>query len=338
MESPGLIWIPYGIGSANLRYLVSHETAHQWFYGLVGNDQARQPFADEAAADFMAREITGTRRGSRCSTAPLDRTIYGYSSTCYYEVVYIQGGNLINEARRRMGSTAFWAAMREYVADHRYRPDRHEHAAPRARRRDAGRPLEAVRAAVPEVLLSRRGGRPRAPAASAGTSGGRSGFHAASRRRASAATSRSRRPNRRPYASRTRGRQQADGRPQRPAVGARVERQPCQHPGERRVQDRVGELARRVGDLDPAAGREPFRDVGLERVEVARQHRLGHAEGPGDRQGLLVEARRARPRQRAEPARRTRRSSSRSAWRGPTGRAPGRARRSPARGCRDGAC
>ena len=120
MESPGLIWIPYGIGSANLRYLVSHETAHQWFYSLVGNDQARQPFADEAAADFLAREITGTRRGSRCSTGLLDRSIYGYSSACYYEIVYIQGGNLLNEARRRMGSTAFWAAMKKYVAAYRF--------------------------------------------------------------------------------------------------------------------------------------------------------------------------------------------------------------------------
>ena len=120
MESPGLIWIPYGLGSANLRYLVSHETAHQLFYGMVGNDQARQPFADEAAADFMAREITGTRRGSRCATARLDRTIYAYSSTCYYEIVYIQGGTLLNEARRRMGSTAYWGALRTYVADHRF--------------------------------------------------------------------------------------------------------------------------------------------------------------------------------------------------------------------------
>ena len=121
MESPGLIWIPYGVGAANLRYLVSHETAHQWFYGMVGNDQARQPYADEATADFLARDITGTRRGSRCSTGRLDRTIYEYSSTCYYEVVYIQGGNLLHEARRRMGSTAFWSALRTYVADHRYR-------------------------------------------------------------------------------------------------------------------------------------------------------------------------------------------------------------------------
>ncbi len=120
MESPGLIWIPYGIGSANLRYLVTHETAHQWFYGIVGNDQARNPFADEAAADFMARYTLGLRRGSQCSTARLDRMIYDYSSACYYEAIYIQGGNLLDDVRKRMGSTAFWNAMRGYVTANRY--------------------------------------------------------------------------------------------------------------------------------------------------------------------------------------------------------------------------
>jgi len=120
MESPRLIWIPYGVSSANLRYLVAHETAHQWFYGLVGNDQARQPFADEAAADFIARYVTSTRRGSRCAMARLDLSIYRYSSTCYYEKVYIQGGNLLDSARRMMGSTAFWRALRGYVTANRY--------------------------------------------------------------------------------------------------------------------------------------------------------------------------------------------------------------------------
>ena len=121
MESPGLTWIPFGVGSANLRYLVAHETAHQWFYSQVGNDQARQPFADEAVADFVARDVTGTRRASRCGTARLDLSIYRYSATCYYEVVYIQGGNLLNDVRRRMGSMLFWSTLRSYVIDQRYR-------------------------------------------------------------------------------------------------------------------------------------------------------------------------------------------------------------------------
>lgn len=120
MESPRLIWVPYGVGRSNIRYLTAHETAHQWFYGLVGNDQARQPFADEAAADFVARYVTGTKRSSRCPTGRLDKNIYEYTSACYYEKVYIQGGNLIDAARREMGSTAFWRALKGYVADHRY--------------------------------------------------------------------------------------------------------------------------------------------------------------------------------------------------------------------------
>ncbi|MEP6639222.1 MAG: hypothetical protein ABJC39_07710 [Chloroflexota bacterium] len=121
MESPGLIWIPTGVAASNLRYLAAHETAHQWFYGIVGNDQAKQPFADEAAADFAARYILGLRRASRCATATLDRTIYEYSAACYYEKIYIQGGNILDAARRQMGSTAFWSALRGYIAANRNR-------------------------------------------------------------------------------------------------------------------------------------------------------------------------------------------------------------------------
>jgi len=119
MESPGLTWIPTSAGS--LSYLVAHETGHQWFYGIVGNDQARQPYADEAATDFVARYVLGLRRASRCSTARLDLSIYRYSSACYYEDIYIQGGNFLDDTRRTMGSTAFWAGMRDYLARYRFK-------------------------------------------------------------------------------------------------------------------------------------------------------------------------------------------------------------------------
>ena len=120
MEGPGVVWIPAGAPRSNLRYLLMHEIAHQWFYGLVGNDQAREPFADEAITDMVARYLTGTRRGSRCTQGALDRTIYAYSAGCYYERIYIQGGNLLDNARRKMGTAAFFGALRGYLAAHRW--------------------------------------------------------------------------------------------------------------------------------------------------------------------------------------------------------------------------
>ncbi len=121
MESPALTWIPTGYPGSGLRLLVTHETAHQWFYGIVGNDQAREPFVDEAATDFTARYVLGAKRGSRCDRGRLDLAIYDYSNACYYEIVYIQGGNLIDRARREIGTTAFWKAIRSYLATNRGR-------------------------------------------------------------------------------------------------------------------------------------------------------------------------------------------------------------------------
>jgi len=69
---------------------------------------------------MTARAVLGLRRASRCGTTTLDRTIYRYSSTCFYEQIYIQGGNLLADAKHRMGSTLFWAAVRDYIEDHRW--------------------------------------------------------------------------------------------------------------------------------------------------------------------------------------------------------------------------
>jgi hypothetical protein len=120
MEGPGVIWLPAGLAASRVPYLASHEIAHQWFYGLVGSDQATQPFADEAAADFLARYTLGARRASRCATGRLDLWIYRYSRACYYEVVYVQGGNLLDDQRRRMGDAGFWEALRAYLDEHRW--------------------------------------------------------------------------------------------------------------------------------------------------------------------------------------------------------------------------
>jgi len=119
MESPALTWIPTGTASSRLPFLVAHETAHQWFYGVVGNDQTEDPFLDEAMAEMLARSWLGFR-GSRCATRALDLSIYEYSPACYYEQVYVQGSDFLNDLRRDMGSAAFWGVVRRFWRDHRY--------------------------------------------------------------------------------------------------------------------------------------------------------------------------------------------------------------------------
>ena len=113
MESPGLTWIPTGVGQP----VVPRPPRDRPPVVLRDRRQrpGRQPFTDEAATDFVARYVLGQRRASRCSTARLDLSIYRYSTSCYYENIYIQGGNLLDDMRKTMGSTAFWRGLRAYV-------------------------------------------------------------------------------------------------------------------------------------------------------------------------------------------------------------------------------
>lgn len=120
MESPGLIWLPHFFNASLLAFLVGHETAHQWFYAVVGNDQTTNPFADEAVAEFLDRWLFGAFRGSRCSRARLDLSMYAYPSSCYYEDIYIQGSMFLNNLRFDMGDSAFWSALRGYWQDEKW--------------------------------------------------------------------------------------------------------------------------------------------------------------------------------------------------------------------------
>ena len=120
MESPALIWIPGWRSPADQPLLVSHETAHQWFYAIVGNDQAADAFADEALADLLSRRARSSLRASRCRTDRLDRDIGDYSRLCYYEVIYIQGGLFLDGLRRDFGGGRFKRAIRAYARDYAF--------------------------------------------------------------------------------------------------------------------------------------------------------------------------------------------------------------------------
>jgi hypothetical protein len=119
LESTGMVWLPRKLDTRNRTYAIYEGVAHQWFYGLVGSDQRAQPFADEGPADLLARTVLGTLRPSRCGQAALDRPLATYPNSCYFEVIFVQGGRVLDELRRRMGTGAFWSALRGYLNTYR---------------------------------------------------------------------------------------------------------------------------------------------------------------------------------------------------------------------------
>ncbi len=117
VEQPGAVLLGTGQG-APTDPTGSHEVAHLWFYGLVGNDQARDPWLDESFATYAEALDRGTGPGYERTAIPADaarRTgapmTYWEGRTSYYRGVYVQGAAALLRARRAAGAAAFDRAL-----------------------------------------------------------------------------------------------------------------------------------------------------------------------------------------------------------------------------------
>jgi hypothetical protein len=130
VEYPGAV--QFGDLSAARQGLVTHEVAHMWFYGLVGNNQARHPWLDESLATFAQRVADGEQAEGTQDAVPerVDGFVgrpmafwlrYDAPGGAYLQGVYTAGGAALLEARRRSGAEAFDAALRDYVRDNAHR-------------------------------------------------------------------------------------------------------------------------------------------------------------------------------------------------------------------------
>lgn len=105
-----------------------HETAHQWWYALVGNDEYRDPWMDEALAQYTTDKLLGTP--SYCATAPfwfsagmrVDAGMDYYDSHHdeYAPGVYGDGACMFLALESLLGPDAFRTALRDYLARFRY--------------------------------------------------------------------------------------------------------------------------------------------------------------------------------------------------------------------------
>jgi hypothetical protein len=113
--------------------LTAHEVAHQWFYGLVGNDQLTQPWLDEAPAEYSAflyyeRYLPNDTDwwwfyavDQWAPAGKIDNLIYIFRDNREYsDAVYRRGAQFMRDLRMAMGDPAFFAFLEEYQRRYAY--------------------------------------------------------------------------------------------------------------------------------------------------------------------------------------------------------------------------
>jgi aminopeptidase N len=143
IEYPGMIAITSRIYDVNRDYrgtpasiymesTVAHETGHQWFYSLVGDDQLDDPWLDESLTQFATLQYyadeygPGGEQGFRNSlearwdsvdraNIPIGLPVARYSEGEYGAIVYGRGPLFFIALRERMGNETFDAFIRDYT-------------------------------------------------------------------------------------------------------------------------------------------------------------------------------------------------------------------------------
>ncbi len=147
IEYPGVIVIAdrYWIrGDSFYEIVIAHETGHQWFYSLVGNNQVAQPFVDEGLTSYteyvymyekaenerqrrQAQDFVRAERqqynnyvGAGNPDLPVGLSTDGYVEFQYSLIVYTKGALFFNEIAERIGREQMYAFLQEYFRRYRY--------------------------------------------------------------------------------------------------------------------------------------------------------------------------------------------------------------------------
>jgi len=108
---------------------LTHEIGHQWWYGIVGDDEYNSPWLDEAFTDY-ATDLALGKTGSNCwssvswaSSAEKITDSMAYwdaHSSRYSTVVYGYGKCALHDLRRVLGDTAMAKVLKDYATSHWY--------------------------------------------------------------------------------------------------------------------------------------------------------------------------------------------------------------------------
>ena len=145
VEYPGLVVIADrlydqfdDVGSF-FQIAVVHEVAHQWWYNLLGNDQVREPWLDEAVTQYATVLFYEDRYGAEgragvlrsfnerwnrvkaTNDQPIGLPVASYEGRAYGAIVYGKGPLFLLALREQMGDAVFAQFLADFSTAYRWR-------------------------------------------------------------------------------------------------------------------------------------------------------------------------------------------------------------------------
>jgi hypothetical protein len=148
MEFPGIVFIgsdfykPDGLFGTELDVVVAHEVAHQWWYGVVGNNQVDEPWLDEAFATFASLVYFEDKRDVLAAETalwtqavlpyqlaqmmdvdgPLQSSLLDYEGDLitYDAIIYSKGALFLVRLREILGDDLFFELLQRHYQTYKY--------------------------------------------------------------------------------------------------------------------------------------------------------------------------------------------------------------------------
>lgn len=146
IEYPGIVTIGKSLyRDARQReffeFATAHEVSHQWWYGMVGNDQVNSPWVDEALAQYSTLIYYQDLKGQGAANvilrnyftvqydnakkagrdAPVNLPVSAYDDNDYGAIVYGKGPLFYDAIRKKMGDEKFYRFLKTLFETYRYK-------------------------------------------------------------------------------------------------------------------------------------------------------------------------------------------------------------------------
>ncbi|MCR4430930.1 MAG: M1 family metallopeptidase [Tepidanaerobacteraceae bacterium] len=146
MEFPTFIMMNTGkyreppLSNTSFERSMAHEVAHQWWYGLVGNDSINEPWLDEGLTEFSTLYYFEKRYGDAGRESYFERQVNSSMNLIkenkksmrdpvnsfrdnreYFAVVYVKGALFYEELKNTIGEEKMLDFLRTYLNTYKYK-------------------------------------------------------------------------------------------------------------------------------------------------------------------------------------------------------------------------